>query len=180
MDACCANKAAALEQMHERQSQTLRLVLWINAVMFGAEFVAGVLAGSVALMADSLDMLTDALVYGLSLYVVRRGAAWKARAALTKAAVMALFGLFVFAAITTPDPGPFGMTVFALCLSLLYFIAVGVALINDRRKGRGKEIYAGIDDDETSSLEGYDAEPVEAGPQVSAAAPLDRRFDEMT
>ena len=40
-------------------------------------------------------MLGDALVYGFSLYVVARGAVWKARAAATKAIVMGLFGAFV-------------------------------------------------------------------------------------
>jgi len=65
--------------------------------MFLAEFVAGLLAGSVALLADSLDMLGDSLVYGFSLYVVNRSLQWKARAALAKAAVMAAFGLFVLA-----------------------------------------------------------------------------------
>jgi len=98
----------------------------------------------------------------------------------------AVFIAFVFAAITTPDPGPFGMTVFAACLSLLYFMAVGVALINDKRRGRGKEIYAGLDDDETSSIEDYAPQPVEAGARVDAiepiapAGPLDRRYDDMT
>jgi Co/Zn/Cd efflux system component len=48
-----------------------------------------------ALLADSLDMLGDALVYALSLYVVRRGPIWKARSAVVKAALMGLFGLFV-------------------------------------------------------------------------------------
>jgi sec-independent protein translocase protein TatC len=99
---------------------------------------------------------------------------------------VSVFIAFVFAAITTPDPGPFGMTVFAACLSLLYFIAVGVALLNDRRRGRGKEIYAGLNDDETSSLEDYELEPVESGGRVATidpveqARPLDRRFDDMT
>lgn len=98
----------------------------------------------------------------------------------------AVFIAFFFAAITTPDPGPFGMTVFAACLSLLYFMAVGVALLNDKRKGRGKDIYAGLSDDETSSLDDYQLEPVEAGTRVDAidpiapARPLDRRFDDMT
>ena len=40
-------------------------------------------------------MLGDALVYGVSLYVVARGARAKAAAALTKGLVMASFGLFV-------------------------------------------------------------------------------------
>lgn len=99
---------------------------------------------------------------------------------------VAVFLAFLFAAITTPDPGPFGMTVFAACLSLLYFMAVGVALINDRRRGRGKEIYEGLSDDETSKIDDYPLEPVEAGARVEAIEPveqprpLDRRFDDMT
>ncbi|HCT80197.1 MAG TPA: twin-arginine translocase subunit TatC [Micromonosporaceae bacterium] len=93
---------------------------------------------------------------------------------------VAIFLSFLFAAVTTPDPGPFGMTIFAGCLSLLYFIAVGVALINDKRRGRGKEIYEGLNDDETSSLDNYDLEPVEAGAPPEKIAPLERRYDDMT
>jgi sec-independent protein translocase protein TatC len=64
-----------------------------------------------------------------------------------------IFLSFGFAAIATPDPGPFGMTLLAACMVVLYLIAVGVAAINDKRKGRGKEIYADLDDDEISPLE---------------------------
>ncbi len=97
MDDCCSNKACAVERLRERQAAVLRFVLVVNAAMFGVEFISGVLAGSVALLADSLDMLGDALVYGFSLYVVARGPLWKARAAMAKAAVMGLFGAIVFA-----------------------------------------------------------------------------------
>jgi len=96
MDDCCVDKASAVERLRERQAATLRLALAANAAMFVVELVFGLLAGSVALLADSLDMLGDALVYGFSLYVVGRGAVWKARAAASKAIVMALFGAFVF------------------------------------------------------------------------------------
>jgi cation diffusion facilitator family transporter len=96
MDDCCVNKAGAVERLRERQGATLRLVLVANAAMFVVELVFGLLAGSVALLADSLDMLGDAMVYGFSLYVVARGAVWKARAAVAKAIVMGLFGAFVF------------------------------------------------------------------------------------
>ena len=95
MDACCTEKASALTRLRERQAATLRLVLVVNAGMFVVELVSGLLAGSVALLADSLDMLGDALVYGFSLYVVARGPLWKARAAIAKATVMGLFGAFV-------------------------------------------------------------------------------------
>ena len=94
-----------------------------------------------------------------------------------------VFVFFLFSAVVTPTPDPFGMTALAACLTLLYFGAVGVAFLNDRRRGRGKEIYAGIDDDEVSALED-EREPVTAGAAVEAIEPvatpkpLDRRFDD--
>ncbi|WP_444951605.1 twin-arginine translocase subunit TatC [Micromonospora ureilytica] len=104
---------------------------------------------------------------------------------------VAIFVFFAFSAVVTPTPDPFGMTALAICLSALYFAAVGVAFINDRRRGRGKEIYAGIDDDEVSPLE-FDADPVVAGQRVDSTAPIgvpepvappapiERRYDDMT
>jgi Co/Zn/Cd efflux system component len=62
MDNCCSDKAEVLDQLRQRQAGTLRLVLFLNAVMFVIELVSGIMAGSVALVADSLDMLGDALV----------------------------------------------------------------------------------------------------------------------
>jgi Co/Zn/Cd efflux system component len=73
----------------------LFVVLWINAAMFVAEFGAGLLAHSTALLADSVDMLGDAIVYGVSLYAVARGVMWQARVALLKGAIMAAFGIVV-------------------------------------------------------------------------------------
>jgi sec-independent protein translocase protein TatC len=98
---------------------------------------------------------------------------------------VAIFLFFAFSAIVTPTPDPFGMTALAACLSTLYFAAVGVAFINDRRRGRGKEIYAGLDDDEVSPLT-HEPEPVEAGSRVETVAPvappqpIDSRYDDMT
>lgn len=94
---CCNDKACEIDALRSRQSATLRIVLGINAVMFGVELTAGIMSGSVSLLADSLDMLGDALVYGFSLYVVARGARMKAQAALLKGGIMAAFGLFVLA-----------------------------------------------------------------------------------
>ena len=52
------------------ERKMLWAVLVINAVFFVGEMVAGWLSGSMGLVADSLDMLADALVYGLSLWAV--------------------------------------------------------------------------------------------------------------
>jgi Co/Zn/Cd efflux system component len=92
---CCNDKACEIDALRGRQSSTLKVVLAINAVMFIVELTAGLLGHSVSLVADSLDMLGDALVYGFSLYVVAQGARMKARAALFKGIIMAGFGFFV-------------------------------------------------------------------------------------
>lgn len=98
---------------------------------------------------------------------------------------VAVFAFFAFSAIATPTPDPFGMTALALCLCTLYFAAVGVAFINDRRKRRRQESFAELSDDEISPLE-YDAEPVEAGEPLETVAPvpaplpIERRYDETT
>ena len=102
-----------------------------------------------------------------------------------------IFLSFAFAAIATPDPGPFGMTLLAAAMSLLYFIAVGVAFLNDRRRGRDKELYADLSDDEISPL-ADERDPIAAGDRIEAPTPvggpapvaqplpLERRFDDMT
>ena len=92
---CCHDKACEIEALRNRQSATLKIVLGINAVMFVVELTAGLVVSSVSLVADSLDMLGDALVYGFSIYVVARGAIMKANAALFKGGIIAAFGFFV-------------------------------------------------------------------------------------
>lgn len=95
MSDCCNDKACEIETLRNRQSSTLKIVLGINVVMFIVELTAGLMGGSVSLLADSLDMLGDALVYGFSIYVVARSARMKANAALFKGGIMAAFGFFV-------------------------------------------------------------------------------------
>ena len=97
MEHCCDTKTNELEVLWSRQSRILWVVLAINSGMFVAEAVAGLLAGSAALLADSLDMLGDALVYGVSLVVIGRSPRARAAAATLKGAVMLLFGFGVLA-----------------------------------------------------------------------------------
>jgi cation diffusion facilitator family transporter len=91
MQDCCEIRA----DVPRHQRRVLGIVLGINVTMFLIEFAGGLMARSTALLADSVDMLGDAIVYGFSLYVVGRGAAWQARAALLKGAIMAAFGVGV-------------------------------------------------------------------------------------
>lgn len=91
----------------------------------------------------------------------------------------AIFLMFVFGAVVTPTPDPFGMSILAGCMAILYFAAVGFALINDRRKSRGA-LYADVGDDELSALDTDDSESIEAGAPVAPPAPLERRYDDFT
>ncbi len=113
--------------------RVLKIVLAINLVMFVAEAVGGLFFHSVALLGDSMDMLEDALVYAVSLYVIDRGPLWKARAAFLKGLVMMLLGGGVLAqtirhAFTGVIPSASGMGIIGLaamvantfCLVLLY------------------------------------------------------------
>jgi len=129
MKDCCEVRA----DIPERQRRVLRVVLWINITMFLMECVAGVIANSTALLADSVDMLGDAIVYGFSLYVIARGTVWQTRAALLKGLIMAAFGLGVLVQVgvklltgLTPSAeimGGIGLVALianAICLALLW------------------------------------------------------------
>jgi cation diffusion facilitator family transporter len=97
MDACCETKAEELSALRDEHKTVLIIVLVINAVLFIVEAAAGLIAHSTALLADSLDMLGDAFVYGFSLYVLWRSLKWKAVAAIVKGIIMAAFGIGVLA-----------------------------------------------------------------------------------
>jgi len=93
--ACCSDDSCTTKTLAGKQRRVLIWVLGINATMFVVEATAGWLSNSTALLADSLDMLGDAIAYGFSLYVISRGPRWTAISAFLKGGIMALFGLFV-------------------------------------------------------------------------------------
>ena len=94
-DDCCSSKGAELEKLARQadQRRVLVIVLAVNLTMFFAEFGAGLVAGSSALMADATDMLADAFVFGLSLYAIARSDRWKAGVAAFKGAFILVLGL---------------------------------------------------------------------------------------
>jgi cation diffusion facilitator family transporter len=96
-DDCCSRKGDTIVQLGRKadQRRVLIAVMAINFVMFVAEFGGGVLARSSALMADSVDMLGDAVVYALSLYALNRGPRWEAGAALAKGGIILIFSIAV-------------------------------------------------------------------------------------
>jgi len=95
MDTCCDKKVEELAALRNRHSRVLWTVLLINAAMFFIEAGVGLAAHSSSLLADSLDMLGDTVVYGVSLYALTRGTSWKAGASLFKGTLMLALGLSV-------------------------------------------------------------------------------------
>jgi Co/Zn/Cd efflux system component len=63
------------------ERRTLLILLGINAAMFIGEQAAGWLVSSAGLLADSLDMLADASIYGIAVYAVGTSSILKRRAA---------------------------------------------------------------------------------------------------
>jgi sec-independent protein translocase protein TatC len=96
----------------------------------------------------------------------------------------AIFLMFVFGAVVTPTPDPFGMSILAGCMAILYFAAVGFALLNDRRRARKTPLYGNIADDELSPLPDNDeierGAPVVAPQAVAPAQPIERSYDDFT
>jgi Co/Zn/Cd efflux system component len=94
---CCHEKGHELERiaLHKDIRRVLVVVMMLNLMMFVLEFGAGIIADSAALMADSVDMLGDGLVYGISLYALNRSLKWRAGMALVKAGFILALGLGV-------------------------------------------------------------------------------------
>ena len=59
-----------IKDNNHQERRVLWQVLIINFFFFTLEILTGFIAGSMGLVADSLDMLADSIVYGLSLFAV--------------------------------------------------------------------------------------------------------------
>ncbi|NBX18006.1 MAG: cation transporter [Proteobacteria bacterium] len=97
MGSCCQEKSCDLAKLRKEQAKVLWIVLAVNAVMFFVEFGSGLIAHSLALTSDSLDMLGDAIAYGSSLYVINKGRTAKAWSATLKGSIMLVSALAVLA-----------------------------------------------------------------------------------
>ena len=84
-----------VEIKDQSQRQVLYWLLGINATMFVIEMGIGLLADSTALIADSLDMLADAVVYGVALYAIGKSLLHKANAARISGFFQMALGLLI-------------------------------------------------------------------------------------
>ena len=127
-----------MEAKNAAERKTLRILLLINGTMFVVGIVAGVLADSTALVADSLDMFADASVYTMSLYAVGKSAHHKNRAAtlsgifqITLAVMVVVDVIRRFVWGSSPESG------WMMAMAFLALIAnsYGLYLLSKHRKG---------------------------------------------
>ncbi|GAA6143508.1 cation diffusion facilitator family transporter [Hydrogenophaga sp. 5NK40-0174] len=94
-DHCNISEERRTELTNPKWRRALWIALALNAAMFVVELSAGLKAGSVSLLADSIDFAGDAANYGLSLAVLSMAVVWRSRAAMIKGISMFAFGIFV-------------------------------------------------------------------------------------
>lgn len=127
-----ADCGCELEEAAQLERITLSTLLAINGIMFAAEAIVGWWAESIALLADSLDMLADASVYGLALYAVGRSRRLQASAAKASGVLQVALGLGVLIEVVRrllfgSDPVSLlmiGMGAIALCANLICLILI--------------------------------------------------------
>jgi cation diffusion facilitator family transporter len=112
------------------QQSVLITLLAINGFMFVLEITIGIFAESTALIADALDMLADAIVYGISLYAVGRASRYKENAAIASGFMQIVLGLGVIAEVvrrfvTGSEPEP----LFMVGVGLVALVANSVCLM---------------------------------------------------
>lgn len=127
-----------MEAKNAAERKTLRILLLINGTMFVVGIVAGVLADSTALVADSLDMFADASVYTMSLYAVGKSAHHKNRAAtlsgifqITLAVMVVVDVIRRFVWGSSPESGWMIVMAFLALIANSY----GLYLLSKHRKG---------------------------------------------
>lgn len=126
------------EQAERLEKKTLVILLAINAGMFVAELTLGWWAQSTGLIADSLDMLADATVYGLSLYAVGKGVARQANAARASGYLQIILGFGVLLEVLRRllfGSEPQSTLIMVVGLVALLANILCLALISRHRKG---------------------------------------------
>lgn len=75
--------------------KTLWIVLALNVALAIGFFATGVFSSSSALIANGLDNSSDAIVYAISLFALRRGPSWKRGAARVSGVLLLIFAVGV-------------------------------------------------------------------------------------
>ena len=124
-----------------QQRRILWIALALNATMFVAETTAGVIANSAGLIADGLDMLSDASAYAIGLIAVGRSARFKANAAMSSGVLLVILGIGVIIDVirraVSGEPPEGSIMIVAAAVAL----AVNATVLRLLSKQRSQEVH---------------------------------------
>ena len=127
---------------HSKEKKLLWTVLLINLSLFILEIIAGFISESMGLVADSLDMLADAMVYGLSLYAVGHLASKKKQIAKMSGYLQMALALFGIIEVIRRFLGIEEVPEFQLMIIISLFALVGNAVsLYLLQKSKSKEVH---------------------------------------
>jgi len=125
-----------------QERKLLWQVLAINFFFFALEIIAGFISGSIGLVADSLDMLADAIVYGLALFVVGKALSQKRKIAGTAGYFQLLLAIFGFVEVIRRFLGLNEAPDFKTMIGISFFALVGNAVsLYLLQRSKSKEVH---------------------------------------
>ncbi len=133
-------KSVDLDQSNEKK--LLWTVLSINFAFFIVEIITGFISGSMGLVADSLDMLADVIVYSLSLYAVGHAVSKKKRVAKISGYFQLILAIFGFIEVIRRFLGLEDVPGFQMMMIISFFALIGNALcLYLLQKSKSKEAH---------------------------------------
>lgn len=140
IDTVSADNYSETTDNTDRERRLLWQVLAINFFFFALELTTGFISNSMGLVADSLDMLADSIVYGLALFAV--GGTMTRKKNIAKSAgyfqlTLAIFGFMeVIRRFVGLEPVPVFQTM--IIISILALIGNGLCLYLLQKKVKAK------------------------------------------
>ena len=120
------------------QKRALWIALALNAIMFCVEGVGGIIVDSASLIADGLDMLSDAAVYALALVAIARTQRFKANAELISGYCLLFLGIVLLMEVVRrffEEVSPEGPWMIAVASLALVVNVVVLRLLSKHRDG---------------------------------------------
>jgi len=125
----------------QEQSRILWTALTLNALMFVTEVAGGIAIDSTGLVADGLDMLSDACAYAIALAAIGRSSRFKANAAWISGMLLLVLGAGLVADVIRrmfEGGSPQGIWMIAISLPAL---AVNIIVLRMLAKQRSAEVH---------------------------------------
>lgn len=127
---------------NSNEKKLLWSVLLINFAFFIIEIITGFISGSMGLVADSLDMLADAIVYSLSIYAVGRAVSKKKNVAKISGYFQLILAVFGFIEVIRRFSGLEGLPDFQMMMMISFFALIGNAsCLYLLQKSKSKEAH---------------------------------------